>query len=156
MTHISGLLLMLMFTFLSKFSGSLDFTTLMQNRYQLTTIEKTVILFLALVGFGAKAGMIPMHAWLPKAHPAAPSNISALMSGVMLKIALYGFIRTAFLFIGNVPDYFSVTLMTTGAFTAVFSVINALMQDDIKKLLAYSSAENIGMNLLYIRTFPLA
>ncbi len=145
MTHISGLLLILMFIILAKYSGSLNFMNLINGTHNFTAIEKYIILFLALLGFGAKAGLIPMHAWLPKAHPSAPSNISALMSGVMLKIALYGFIRVVFMFVGDIPIYFSMLIMVSGAVTAIYSVINAIMQEDIKKLLAYSSVENIGM-----------
>jgi hydrogenase-4 component B len=111
----------------------------------LNSHSKTLILIFALLGFGAKAGLVPLHAWLPKAHPSAPSNISALMSGVMLKIALYGFIRVAFVFIKGVPLSIGILILIIGGISAVYSILNGLFQDDIKKLLAYSSAENIGI-----------
>ena len=145
MTHISGLLLICMFILLQKYTGSIDFHVLAISALKLTYSQKSVIILLALLGFGAKAGLLPVHAWLPKAHPAAPSNISALMSGVMLKIALYGFIRVAFQFLDGVSPVYAGLVMLFGVITAVYSVINALLQDDIKKLLAYSSAENIGI-----------
>lgn len=145
MTHISGLLLICMFALLKKYTGYIDFKELAAASLQLTASQKSVVIILALLGFGAKAGLLPLHAWLPKAHPSAPSNISALMSGVMLKIALYGFIRVAFQFLNGVSALYAGIVMLIGVATAVYSVINALLQDDIKKLLAYSSAENIGI-----------
>lgn len=145
MTHISGLLLMFMFALIGKYSGSMYFSGIISYSKMFTTNQKSIIIILAVLGFGAKAGLIPLHAWLPKAHPSAPSNISALMSGVMLKIALYGFIRVAFMFMKDIPVPCEVAVMLIGALTAIFSIINALYQNDIKKLLAYSSAENIGI-----------
>lgn len=103
MTHISGLLLMFMFAFLFKYTGSFDFKVILEASKQFSSQQKNIIFMLALLGFGAKAGIIPLHTWLPKAHPAAPSNVSALMSGVMLKVALYGFIRVVFIFLGITP-----------------------------------------------------
>lgn len=145
MTHISGLLVMIMFIIIAKFTGTYDFNTIASYSKHLTYLQKWIILIFALLGFGAKAGLVPLHAWLPKAHPAAPSNVSALMSGIMLKIAVYGFIRTAFILIDSISVYYGVLIMVIGTITAIYSVINALFQNDIKKLLAYSSAENIGL-----------
>jgi hydrogenase-4 component B len=145
MTHISGIFLMLMFAFLYKFTGSFDFKVIAAEASSLTITEKSLVFIMAFIGFGAKAGILPVHAWLPKAHPAAPSNVSALMSGVMLKIAMYGFIRVVFCFLGTIPVRLGLTVMILGTVTAIFSILNALMQKDIKKLLAYSSAENIGL-----------
>lgn len=145
MTHISGLLLICMFVLLKKYTGTTDFHVMAEAALKLTDPQKSIIILLALLGFGTKAGLLPVHAWLPKAHPCAPSNISALMSGVMLKIALYGFIRVAFQFLNGVSPVYAGAVMLIGVITAVYSVINALLQDDIKKLLAYSSAENIGI-----------
>ena len=145
MTHISGLLLLIMFSFIFKYTGSFDFSIISQQLPNIPGSRKTVIFILALAGFGAKAGIIPLHPWLPKAHPAAPSNVSALMSGVMLKVALYGFIRLTFVLLDGVPLVLGVITMVIGTLTAIFSILNALFQEDIKKLLAYSSAENIGI-----------
>ena len=145
MTHISGLLVMTMFILIAKFTGTYDFNAIAGGAANITDTQSLVILILALAGFGSKAGLVPLHAWLPKAHPAAPSNVSAMMSGIMLKIAVYGFIRVAFLFSKDVSVNFGIAVMVLGTITAIYAVINSLAQNDIKKLLAYSSSENIGM-----------
>ncbi len=102
-------------------------------------------LLLALAGAGSKAGLVPLHVWLPLAHPAAPSHISALMSGVMTKVAVYGFIRIAFDLVGDVAWWWSALVLLLGALTAVLGLLYALMQSDLKRLLAYSTIENIGV-----------
>jgi len=145
MTHISGLFLMIMFAFLYKYTGSFDFSEIIKFSANFSSKQKYIIFILALFGFGAKMGIVPLHAWLPKAHPTAPSNVSALMSGVMLKVALYGFIRVIFIFLGSAPLICGVIVLIIGTTTAIFSILNALLQNNIKKLLAYSSAENIGL-----------
>ena len=99
---------------------------------------------LAFFGFGAKAGMIPLHAWLPEAHPAAPSPVSALMSGVMIKTAIYGMVRVIYDLIGGVRWEWGILVLVIGAATTLFGVLFALMQHDLKRLLAYHSVENIG------------
>ncbi|EYE88672.1 NADH dehydrogenase [Fervidicella metallireducens AeB] len=144
MTHISGLFLMFMFGFIYKYTGQTNFIKITQMYSNLET-HKGIIFIFALLGFGAKAGLVPLHPWLPKAHPSAPSNISALMSGVMLKVAVYGFIRVVFVLLGGVSYKYGFILLFTGTLTALYTIINALLQNDIKKLLAYSSAENIGL-----------
>ena len=100
---------------------------------------------LALIGAGSKAGVVPLHAWLPLAHPAAPSHVSALMSGVMTKVAVYGFMRIAFDLLGA-PTWWSGTMvLAVGGITAVLGVLYALMEHDLKRLLAYHTVENIGI-----------
>ncbi|MCC6347459.1 MAG: hydrogenase 4 subunit B [Nitrospirales bacterium] len=106
--------------------------------------------FLAFFGFSAKAGVIPLHVWLPEAHPAAPSPVSALMSGVMLKTAVYGVVRVAFDLIGVFPWWWGSVVMVFGLLSAVAGVLYALMQNDLKRLLAYSSIENIGLIFISI------
>jgi hydrogenase-4 component B len=145
MTHISGLFLMIMFAFLFKYTGSFDFNEIIKYSASFSPIQKYIIFTLAIFGFGAKMGIVPLHAWLPKAHPTAPSNVSALMSGVMLKVALYGFIRVTFVFLTSTPLICGTIVLVIGTITAIFSILNALLQNNIKKLLAYSSAENIGL-----------
>ena len=104
-----------------------------------------LVLALALLGTGSKAGLVPLHVWLPLAHPAAPSHVSALMSGVMTKVAIYGFIRITFDLLGPVAWWWSVPVLVAGAVTATLGVLSALMQTDIKRALAYSTIENIGL-----------
>ncbi len=104
--------------------------------------------FLAFFGFAAKAGVIPLHVWLPEAHPVAPSNISALMSGVMLKTSIYGICRFAFDFIKVFPWWWGGIVLALGLISAVMGVLYALMQHDLKRLLAYHSVENIGIILI--------
>src|SRR6185503_18234579 len=96
-------------------------------------------------GFGAKAGLVPLHVWLPEAHPAAPSPVSALMSGVMLKTALYGMLRVAFDLLGTPVWWWGLIPLAVGLFTAIYGVVFAAAQTDMKRLLAYSSIENIGI-----------
>ncbi|HLH93304.1 MAG TPA: hydrogenase 4 subunit B [Xanthobacteraceae bacterium] len=102
-------------------------------------------LILALVGAGSKAGLVPLHVWLPLAHPAAPSHVSALMSGVMTKVAVYGFVRIVFDLLGPPAWWWSLVVLALGGITAVMGVLYALMQHDLKRLLAYHTVENIGI-----------
>ncbi len=104
-----------------------------------------LVLILALIGAGSKAGIVPLHAWLPLAHPAAPSHVSALMSGVMTKVAVYGFVRIAFDLAGPPAWWWSMLVLALGGITAVMGVLYALMQHDLKRLLAYHTVENIGI-----------
>ena len=103
------------------------------------------ILVLALIGAGSKAGLVPLHVWLPLAHPAAPSHVSALMSGVMTKVAVYGFVRIVFDLLGTPAWWWSMVVLALGGITAVMGVLYALMQHDLKRLLAYHTVENIGI-----------
>jgi formate hydrogenlyase subunit 3/multisubunit Na+/H+ antiporter MnhD subunit len=108
----------------------------------------TAAFLLALFGFAAKAGVIPLHIWLPEAHPVAPSNVSALMSGVMLKTAIYGIVRVTFDFLKVYPWWWGGIVLVLGLISAVLGVLYALMQHDLKRLLAYHSVENIGIILI--------
>ena len=104
-----------------------------------------LVLLLALVGAGSKAGVVPLHVWLPLAHPAAPSHVSALMSGVMTKVAIYGFIRIVFDLLGAPDWWWSMPVLAVGGATAVMGVLYALLERDLKRVLAYSTIENIGI-----------
>jgi len=104
-----------------------------------------IILALAIIGTGSKAGLVPLHVWLPLAHPAAPSHVSALMSGVMTKVAVYAFIRIVFDLAGPFDWYWSLIVLVLGGITSVMGVLYALMQHDLKRLLAYHTVENIGI-----------
>lgn len=103
-----------------------------------------LVMILALAGAGSKAGLVPLHVWLPLAHPAAPSHVSALMSGVMTKVAVYGFVRIVFDLLGPPDWWWSLVVLALGGVTAVMGVLYALMQRDLKRILAYSTIENIG------------
>ncbi len=115
-----------------------------------TAFWASVAFLLALFGFGAKAGVLPLHVWLPEAHPAAPSPVSALMSGVMLKMAIYGILRVTFDLLHTQIWWWGVLALALGLITAVFGVMFAAVQADMKRLLAYSSIENIGLLLVGI------
>lgn len=148
MASLSALLLLLAFALLAGPEGHYAFA-LMRAR-AVTPGMAGAVLLLALLGGGAKAGLIPLHAWLPLAHPAAPSHVSALMSGVMTKVAVYGFIRITFDLLGakiaGPPAWWSAAVvLAAGGITAVLGVLYALMQHDLKRLLAYHTVENIGI-----------
>ncbi len=108
----------------------------------------TAAFLLSFFGFAAKAGVIPLHVWLPEAHPVAPSNVSALMSGVMLKTSIYGIVRVTFDFLKVYPWWWGGIVLVLGLVSAVMGVLYALMQHDLKRLLAYHSVENIGIILI--------
>src|SRR5207244_7729249 len=104
-----------------------------------------LVLILALIGAGSKAGLVPLHVWLPLAHPAAPSHVSALMSGVMTKVAIYAFIRVVFDLLGPPAWSWSIVVLLLGGVTAVLGILHALMEKDLKRLLAYSTIETVGI-----------
>lgn len=106
---------------------------------------KNIAFVLALLGFGSKAGLIPVHVWLPRAHPAAPSHVSAMMSGVMVKLGIYGILRISLDLMGGGPTWWGGTILALGAASALLGVLYALMQHDLKKLLAYHTVENVGL-----------
>ena len=146
--HIGALGILLCFGVLHGGQGDYTFDAL--RAAEPNSFWATVAFLLAFFGFGAKAGMLPLHVWLPEAHPAAPSPVSALMSGVMLKTAIYGMLRVIFDLIGSVRWEWGLTVLLFGAATSLFGVLFALMQHDLKRLLAYHSIENIGIILIGI------
>ena len=103
------------------------------------------VFLLALLGFGSKAGLVPLHVWLPRAHPAAPSHVSALMSGVMLKLGIYGLLRVGLDLLGGGPPWWGGVILVLGAASALSGILSALVENDLKRLLAHSSVENIGI-----------
>jgi hydrogenase-4 component B len=106
---------------------------------------QTLVAISALIGFGTKAGMVPLHSWLPRAHPVAPAHLSALMSGVMIKVALYGLIRVEFEWLGANPMWLGISLLAIGLVSALGGVLWAIVQHDLKRLLAFHSIENVGI-----------
>jgi formate hydrogenlyase subunit 3/multisubunit Na+/H+ antiporter MnhD subunit len=143
MAHLSGLFILFGFGILAKFGNGFSFAAM--QTANLTPIYANLAILFALIGFGMKAGIVPLHIWLPRAHPVAPSHISALMSGVMLKVAVYGFLRFYFSLIGKMNWQWGVIILIVGTVSALLGVLYALMQHDLKKLLAYHSVENIGI-----------
>ncbi|MBP2655444.1 MAG: hyfB 2 [Firmicutes bacterium] len=148
MTHVGTAFITIAFLLLWKTSGSMDFAALTGWRGDEWT--RNAIFICSLIGFGTKAGVIPVHIWLPKAHPAAPTHVSALMSGVMLKTAIYGMCRFYLEFLGTGPVWWGELILLLAIVSAVLGVLYAMMEHDIKSLLAYSSVENIGIILLGI------
>ncbi len=143
MAQIGAGLILLAFGVLAAFADNFSFAAL--RAADLPGLWSSIAFGLALLGFGMKAGLVPMHVWLPEAHPVAPSHISALMSGVMLKVAVYGFIRFTFDLLGDLHWQWGVVLLIMGSVSALYGVLYALMQHDLKRLLAYHSVENIGI-----------
>jgi hypothetical protein len=143
MAEVGALSIILAFGVLASFSDGFTFDALREAK--LSTTWASIAFMLALLGFGMKAGIVPVHVWLPEAHPVAPSHISALMSGVMLKVALYGLIRFCYDLVGAVQWQWGVVLVIVGTVSALGGILYAMMQANLKRLLAYSSVENIGI-----------
>ncbi len=141
--HVGAIAILLCFGVLQ--GGSGDYTFGSMRSLILSGAWPTAAFALALAGFGAKAGLLPLHVWLPEAHPAAPSPVSALMSGVMLKTAIYGLLRVTFDLLNVQIWWWGAIALSLGLVTALFGVIYAAAQTDMKRLLAYSSIENIGI-----------
>ncbi len=141
--HVGAIAILLAFGVMQ--GGSWQFTFDAMRAARLPAPWAAAAFLLALFGFGAKAGLVPLHVWLPEAHPAAPSPVSALMSGVMLKTAVYGVLRVTFDLLGQPLWWWGVVALAVGLFTALYGVVFAAAQSDMKRLLAYSSIENIGI-----------
>ncbi len=151
MAHLGTAFIMTAFLLFFHQAGSFSFEALRLAGREIPEGTRTVIFVATLIGFGVKAGIVPLHIWLPYAHPAAPSHVSALMSGIMIKTAIYGLVRVYFDFFGgDFPWWWGFTIVVVGAISALLGVMYALMEHDLKSLLAYHSVENIGIILLGI------
>lgn len=148
MSHIGTGCLILGFLLLFQATGQLGFNGFHSAATSMSHGTRNAAFLLFLVGFGIKAGIIPLHIWLPAAHPVAPSNVSAFMSGVLIKTGIYGMVRVWFDFLGEPPMWWGVTALVIGTVSALLGVLYALMEHDLKRLLAYHSIENIGIILL--------
>ncbi|MGG7444569.1 hydrogenase 4 subunit B [Kosakonia oryzendophytica] len=146
--HAGSVLIMIAFFLMWRQSASLDFASF--RTLSLTPGTASAVFLLAFFGFGAKAGMLPLHSWLPRAHPAAPSHASALMSGVMVKIGIFGIIKVGIDLLGHsgIPLWWGVLVLAFGAVSSVLGVLYALAEHDIKRLLAWHTVENIGIILM--------
>ena len=143
MASFGTLALLLAFGLLAGPAGDYGFAAIRAAPH--TPYVAALVLILMLLGAGSKAGLVPLHVWLPLAHPAAPSHVSALMSGVMTKVAIYGFIRVVFDLLGPPNWPASVVVLFLGSITAVMGILYAMMENDLKRLLAYSTIENVGI-----------
>jgi formate hydrogenlyase subunit 3/multisubunit Na+/H+ antiporter MnhD subunit len=143
--HLGVAFLLAAFLLLGRIAHGLDFNAFLT--LELPPVIAVAVFVLALIGFGTKAGLVPFHVWLPEAHPAAPSHVSALMSGVMIKMGLYGFLRII-TFLGPPASWLGLTLAIMGLLTAIVGIALAGQQRDMKRVLAYSSIENIGLIVL--------
>jgi hydrogenase-4 component B len=145
MTHGGLALLLASFLLLAGGAATTAFGDLRAAATSLSPATRNAVFLLGVLGFGSKAGIMPLHVWLPRAHPAAPSHVSALMSGVMIKLGVYGLLRVSLDLLGGGPAWWGALLIGLGALSAVLGVLYALMENDLKRLLAYSSVENIGL-----------
>jgi len=148
MAHVDAGCLLLGFALLMHVSGSADFASFHTAAMQLSGAQQAAAFLLFFLGFGIKAGVIPFHIWLPAAHPVAPSNISALLSGIVLKVGIYGMVRIFLDGLGVLPSWAGLLVLVVGVASAVLGVLYALMEHDLKRLLAYHSIENIGIILI--------
>ena len=146
LAHAGAGVILVSFGVLAAFGGGLSFDQM--RAAHLTPLWATLAFAFAFFGFGVKAGVVPLHVWLPDAHPVAPSHISALMSGAMIKMGIYGLIRVSYDLIGNVRWEWGVVVLLVGTASALLGVLYAIMQHDLKRLLAYHSIENIGIILM--------
>ncbi len=159
MSHIDAGCVIAGFFLLFQASGDFSFGSLHNIGAVMSPGARNAAFVLFLIGFGVKSGIIPLHIWLPVAHPVASSNVSALMSGVLIKLGVYGLARVCFDFLGPPALWWGVTILTVGTVSAVLGVLYALMEHDLKRLLAYHSIENIGIilmglgaSLIFLRT----
>ncbi len=142
MTHVGTAFLMVGFMMMYSYTQSFD---MFGSSADIPILAKNAMFIMFLIGFGTKAGVIPFHIWLPCAHPAAPSNVSALMSGIMIKTAIYGMLRFIFTYLGVQSTWWGALIIVLGIFSSTLGVSYAFVMANIKKLLAYSSIENIGI-----------
>ncbi|OGC35368.1 hypothetical protein A2311_03405 [candidate division WOR-1 bacterium RIFOXYB2_FULL_48_7] len=147
MAHLGTAMLLAAFLVLYQQLGTMDFTAMKQSISLLTPGTLNLLFLLFFFGFAAKAGVVPLHIWLPYAHPEAPSQVSALMSGVMIKTALYGMVRFIFFLLGVQALWWGLLVVGLAALSALVGAIYALIENDLKKILAYCSIENIGIIL---------
>src|SRR5207247_3381265 len=133
---------------LGAWTGSLSFAGWRAAAPALDPTFRNVVFVLLALGFAGKAGVIPLHVWLPLAHPAAPSHVSALMSGVMVKLGVYGLVRIGLDWLGGGPPWWGVVILVAGTLSAVIGVLYALVDHDLKRLLAFHTYANVGTILI--------
>lgn len=147
-THIATAAIAVAFAVLASAAGTTAFAAFPEAAAALSGLERDLLFVLLLVGFGAKAGMVPLHVWLPEAHPVAPSHVSALMSGVMVTTGIYGLLRFVVTGLGAGPTWWGGLVLAIGLLSAILGALYALAERDLKRLLAFSTIENMGLVLL--------
>ncbi|NUK06313.1 proton-conducting transporter transmembrane domain-containing protein, partial [Streptomyces lunaelactis] len=148
MTHLGFVLLLIAFALFAAQAGGESFAALRAGASGMSPTVKGLIFVLTAAAFGSKAGAVPLHAWLPRAHPEAPSPVSALMSAAMVNLGVYGLVRTGFDLLGGGPSWWWLGLIAVGGLSAVYGILQAAMASDLKRLLAYSTSENMGLVLI--------
>lgn len=156
LTHLATAALVVAFAVLASAAGGTGIDGFAAAARTQPGPERDLLFLLLLAGFATKAGAIPLHVWLPRAHPVAPSHVSALMSGVMVKAGVYGVLRFIVVGLGPGPEWWGLAVLTLGGISAVLGVLYALMEHDLKRLLAFSTIENVGIVLLGIGSAMLA
>lgn len=152
MAHIGTAFILVAFLLLYRYTGLYNFSDIASLAGQIPSLVLAAIFIFSLIGFGCKAGIIPLHIWLPEAHPAAPSHVSAIMSGVMIKLGIYMMFRLFVDVFPQLPLWYGTVILIVGAVSSLLGVLYALAEHDIKRLLAYHSIENIGIILLGLGT----
>ncbi|HUZ09033.1 MAG TPA: proton-conducting transporter membrane subunit [Acidimicrobiales bacterium] len=147
-THIGAAAILTAFLILAAHSGGQSFAALRLHARHLAPVVRALVFVLALVGFGSKAGVVPFHVWLPKAHPEAPSPVSALMSGAMVALGVYGIILVGDVILGGGSLWWWLVVLALGAVSALFGSLHAASSTDMKRLLAYSTTDNVGLALI--------
>jgi formate hydrogenlyase subunit 3/multisubunit Na+/H+ antiporter MnhD subunit len=148
MTHLGLVAILLALVLLASRSGGDSFVAMRAGAHEVGPGIASTVFLLTLIGFGSKAGVVPLHVWLPRAHPEAPSHVSALMSGAMVKLGIYGILRVGWDLLGGGPRWWGVVVLVVGAVSALFGILHALVASDLKRLLAYSTTENVGLILI--------
>ncbi len=145
MTHAGLVAILLGLVLLSQAAGDESFAGIRDAAAGLSPTTRSAVFLLAFAGFGSKAGLVPLHVWLPRAHPEAPSYVSALMSAAMVNLGIYGVLRVGFDLLGGGPRWWWLLVLTVGALSAMYGVLQACAATDLKRLLAYSTTENLGL-----------
>lgn len=155
LTQIGAAAITLALVLLAQHAGAQDFTRMAQNSGSMAPWIRGIAFVLLFAGFASKAGAVPLHVWLPKAHAEAPSAVSALMSAAMVNLGVYGVLRSANTLLGGGPSWWWITVIVTGAVSAIYGSIHAATSTDLKRLLAYSTTDNIGLVLIAVGTAGL-
>jgi hydrogenase-4 component B len=148
MTHIGTAFIIGLFFILYRATGKMDFEGMKAGISVMPVTLKSVVFIFSLIGFGTKAGIIPLHTWIPRAYPVAPPHVAALMSGLMVKMGIYGIIRICMDVMGQGPEWWGITVIAVGAVSALLGILYGIIENELKLFLAYSSVENVGIILL--------